>query len=871
MSYATGPKVVALITVPLLALACGGGSTVTANDTGGAAGTTSGGTSSGGSSASGGTSSGGTTSGGAAGSGGSGGSTSGGAGGTTGIPTGGGIGDDCSDTDPCRPGLACGAASTCEFAGDTPENSPCVAAGECADGLQCIGSVCLPAGEGEAGDGCQTDADCGDGLRCNLVGFSAQCQDEGSTDVSGECTTSNECFGGLACLDDPISMTKACLPAPGGLPPFGLPSSPNLECDDPSTGTVRAYFEVPGATPAGQELDFFRLPYPNDVRLSNGQIDLDGFPTPGAGLLGFDPVQLYVDAVEAESGFGANPTVLFRFSGEIDFETFRNPEPQTDPPTRPVQIWDLSDTAGDNVRSLRLRWYYSTGGGKYVCHNWFGVRNVGPLDPGGTYAFVLTNDGKAQGGGNIERSEHLTALLEPTPPSDSVLAAAHAKYAPLRSYLTAKSIDPATILNAAVVTVSDYRATMSDVADSVNTEAAPTASSWVKCDGANSSPCSQADGDRACSTATGYDTYHALVSLPIYQKGSAPYLTSGGDIDTSGPVRNEDVCMALSVPTDTMPGSGWPLVVYAHGTGGSFTSHLRDEVAGNLASAGFAVLGIDQVQHGPRRGSSTESPENLFFNFANPDAARGNPIQGAADQIALARFGATLNETVGSDTITIDPAKVVFFGHSQGSTHGSLGVPYSNVYSAAVLSGNGGGLRDSLLAKTEPVNIAAAVPFVLGDFNSQGELTGGVNHPVMTLLQHWIEPGDPINFARSIGLEPPAGVTAKSAFVTYGLNDSFSPNVTIANYIQAGGFELAASSSTANPPDDLAGDLFKTEMPVPLSNTDTVGGADITLGARQYGSSGDGHFVVFDVPEANADVVRFLEQAAAGNVPAIGE
>jgi len=43
------------------------------------------------------------------------------------------------------------------------------------------------------------------------------------------------------------------------------------------------------------------------------------------------------------------------------------------------------------------------------------------------------------------------------------------------------------------------------------------------------------------------------------------------------------------------------------------------------------VLGIDQVAHGPRRGSSTASPDDLFFNFTNPAAARGNALQGAAD------------------------------------------------------------------------------------------------------------------------------------------------------------------------------------------------------------------------------------------------
>src|SRR5690606_10937535 len=154
--------------------------------------------------------------------------------------------------------------------------------------------------------------------------------------------------------------------------------------------------------------------------------------------------------------------------------------------------------------------------------------------------------------------------------------------------------------------------------------------------------------------------------------------------------------------------------------------HIRPEVAGALATATpqFAVLGIDQVQHGPRRGDSTESPEVLFFNFINPDAARGNPLQGAADQLSLYRFAAALDLTAqesGGEAIRIDATRILFFGHSQGSTHGSLMLPLSQ-YAGAVLCGNGGSLVHALLTKTNPVNLAGALPLVLQDPTPQGTL-----------------------------------------------------------------------------------------------------------------------------------------------------
>jgi hypothetical protein len=47
----------------------------------------------------------------------------------------------------------------------------------------------------------------------------------------------------------------------------------------------------------------------------------------------------------------------------------------------------------------------------------------------------------------------------------------------------------------------------------------------------------------------------------------------------------------------------------------------------------------------------------------------------------------------------------------------------------------------------------------------------------------------------------------------------------------------------------------------------------ITHGMRQYepATGDDGHFVVFDVPQANEDFVRFLSMGASAQVPAIGE
>ena len=62
--------------------------------------------------------------------------------------------------------------------------------------------------------------------------------------------------------------------------------------------------------------------------------------------------------------------------------------------------------------------------------------------------------------------------------------------------------------------------------------------------------------------------------------------------------RPRSQCASLAVPRSAVPADGWPTVVYAHGTGGFFSSMFFDGTAARLRS-GYAVLGFDNVMHGP--------------------------------------------------------------------------------------------------------------------------------------------------------------------------------------------------------------------------------------------------------------------------------
>jgi hypothetical protein len=144
------------------------------------------------------------------------------------------------------------------------------------------------------------------------------------------------------------------------------------------------------------------------------------------------------------------------------------------------------------------------------------------------------------------------------------------------------------------------------------------------------------------------------------------------------------------------------------------------------------------------------------------------------------------------------------------------------------------------------------------------------NHPVLSLLQQWIDPADPLNFAALVG-KPLTGHTGKHAFQTFGLDDSYSPPITLATYAVAGGFTQVIADASADPVFDEEEFTSKTLKPVAVGYKAAANG--FTLGVRQYGApkNSDGHFVIFDTKSANDDMVLFLTGAAGPTPPVIGQ
>lgn len=792
----------------------------------------------------------------------------------------GGVGDECSGDHECREMLNC-VSRTCQPRGEVGEGGYCELTADCVEGLYCAhGRSCAQPGATAEGGSCATTADCEAGLVCVLAGLGAQCQVAGENDIGEPCDSVTDCLAGLTCplpLDGPAECAAPSRSSEPEPPPAFTPWVGERCVED--NGPSRAYFEVPGVD--GSDTDFYRLPFPNDLRRLDGQIDLSGHPHPEAAV-GSDIMGQYLEAIEADvDGFARNAVIYFRFSSAIDYDTIRSA----------VTFVNVTEGSPDFGEEEGFGWYATTGSGsKYICENWLALstRSGRPLRGGETYAVILSTDLVPRDTASYERSEHLDALLADQAPDDATLAAAWEAYSPLRAWLTEDGRHPATVLNAAVFTTQRTDQLVPRLQEVIRERPAPALTDLTVCETGVTSPCDNGEEGRACGDRSeAYIELHGRLELPIFQNGEPPYETpdQGGaiELDADGrPVvaRTEDVCVAITIPRVVAPPDGFPVVLYAHGTGGSFRHAMLTGVAEWLAQgaddSAVATVAIDLPQHGDRRGGSDQSPEVLFFNFANPRAARDNVIQGAADLMSLAfwaqGFSLPAEASPTGAALAFDPAHIGMFAHSQGATHAALMIPFEEALLAVVLSGEGGHLTQSLLNKTEPVNIAAVLPMALADPNRDGVLAGGGSHPALALFQTFFEVSDPVNYGPLLQPDEADERPARHLMMTYGLDDSYSPEATQRAYARSAWLTLVEPVLTTDDEGALDDLGLRTALP-PLSGNVASRGESWTMGMRQYepDEGDDGHFVSTQTETGRADTLRFLLGALSDEVPQIGE
>jgi hypothetical protein len=668
-------------------------------------------------------------------------------------------------------------------------------------------------------------------------------------------------------------------------------------------GPPTSIFVVPASITSLADTHFYDHPWPSDFRRdASGNIVVTGLYNPfGEAIL-----DTYVQAVTgAINGFSIAAYGYLRFATDLDPQTLPASPLDTLKAGSTVQLVNVDPSSPEHDQRHLAQVYWRQAAGDYWQADTLVVGPAlgYPLLPKTKYAIVVSRDVKTTSGAPIAPSPDLAAVLG-LAPTNATNAPVHDLFAPALADLAALGIPASSIAHFTTFTTNDPTAELFSIADDVATAfPAPTvltdADAGVGPPGSTTSTLQANPGD----VETGvYDVYSGWYGpAPNYQAGVPPYTTTGGGfvfdgaghavVQGSFPMR-----FTLVVPNATacpMPAGGYPILLYAHGTGGDYRSIIREgnSVGDAMARQCVASIGTDQIFHGARPGGPAPNDPNpetteetAFYNFQNPDAMRTNTRQSAIDLVQEARLFTETKLTVpaaiakGGAAIAFDPTKILFMGHSQGGLNGPLYFAADSSSRGGILSGSSSSVPITLLDKTSPApSVAGLWLFALGLIHPADAAELNVFHPIMSFAQTVVDPIDPLVYMAYVVQRPRPGHAPKSIYQTEGVNpdgggDTFAPP----HGIEVGSVALGlpCQGPAIHPiAEEAWGGLGEVTIPDGgLSGNLGSGGASGVLAQFVPPPGVDGHFVFFDVPACRLQAARFAANLAAnakGNVPSL--
>lgn len=287
------------------------------------------------------------------------------------------------------------------------------------------------------------------------------------------------------------------------------------------------------------------------------------------------------------------------------------------------------------------------------------------------------------------------------------------------------------------------------------------------------------------------------------------------------------IWVTFAVPRGTMPSTGYPVVIFQHGLGGSREDMLT--LANPLCQKGWMVVAIDSVTFGARApetgfqvdkvnnfggpGSTYTGPDGIADAVGNPPVTNGSTdlfgtlidIGAIRDQFRQASLdtaqlvkvlrskpdlsGLALNGAVPA----IDPDHIAYIGQSLGAIEGATAAAIEPHVQEWVLNVGGGGLIRELAAHSPKVSssLSLAAGFNFGFV--QGTFDEG--HVLTTLLQTIVDPGDPLAFASYVVQSPQAlagqPTKPRNVLQVEVVWDEWVPNESNEALARAGGWGLA--------------------------------------------------------------------------------
>ncbi len=676
------------------------------------------------------------------------------------------------------------------------------------------------------------------------------------------------CLSGFACSADHRDTEVTS----------GTPSQASCQSAQPSV-----WFD-----PALPE-SFFDFPWPNDARTdTSGHPDMTGFPNPDDN----DILASYLQTLERDIvGFGNNAPIYFRFKVEIRTDNLPEVPADSFDAHAPILLVDVDPASPDYGTRVPIHTSYVKEATTYSPERILAVAPAWgfPLRPATTYAVVVLRSLEDATGCPLVPDPLLESLLSETATASPDLAAV---YAPLVHSLADLELSRDDIAAATVFTTQDPVSDLAVIRDYLH-RALPEPQLdpdmdrplWYVPEDAPT----QHVGDEEADVfgAQGYEPgavppaprpYHLFEGryrAPNFQEGDPPYAETGGAIrfDENGDpivqVPDEPMRFCLVVPKGRPPEHGWPLAVYAHGTGGDYKSMLHSgsyDVAEILTQRGVAVIGTDEPLHGDRAPEGTD-PELMSFNFLNPDSARSVFRQAAIDVFYLTWLCRTAlvippEESPTHEAIHFDTDHMVFFGHSHGAIAGALVAPFETDLLGAFLSEAGGGLSLTILLRKDYVDFAELFRTVLGMDESEplDEF-----HPVMAVVQTLVDITDPINYA-PLFIDRPIDGVARNVVHTEGFDDTATPPQTIEAMATAGRLPILEPLGRTIPGLELLG-IEPSSRPV-SQNVVGPDGQPATAGLAQFPE--DNHYAVsrdYDAARLYADFVQSLGYTGVASLP----
>lgn len=508
-------------------------------------------------------------------------------------------------------------------------------------------------------------------------------------------------------------------------------------------------------------------------------------------LYGF---QTSVDELNELDGFSPVGGVIAKFDGPIDYAGYQaevegekihgeiSDAARFSSGGSPLYLVDLTPESPDYGKPLGLvPYYFAQPGDDYWQFDDYTLiaHPAVPLNPRGTYLFLVTDEQKAADGTPIGRSEfmHETLTGQVSGDYEAQLSDALDTALPLLE-LSREEISAATLF-----TVGDVQRGMIDLAQARRQAPLPEAQdSWSV-------------NDEDTNRVRFVNHYPS----PEYRK---PKPDGKWEFDAQGVAKkqkDESLEVFLSFSNKAVSGPR-PVVIYGHGLGGDKdgvwgTSERLDPVS----ERGVAVFGIDSPEHGSRHEGETTLISSVYGFFGIDEAtnefdiarARDNFRQMAADQLELVRFIQSLSELdvlpVGApDGVPdLDTSNILYIGHSFGSVQGATIASIAPEIRAVTWNVGGAGLM-MLLRDSKTFNIV--VKGIAGDGIPFGSVAS-----FMAMTQSIVDPGDPLNFAHYVTQEALPGVVGwapRDVLLQEVNDDGIVPNSTSDALARAAGLEL---------------------------------------------------------------------------------